>query len=693
MGRDFQRTLDRYDLNRLSENRGSQVWKGEMSVEQTLNTEVTTAFPVAEAVGALPQDEFDALATRWFIVSDLGLTAFSGNDGIHAFVHSLDTTQPKGASEVRLLSRSNEVLASRRTDDSGHVQFEANLARGEGALAPAMLIASDSGGDYAFLSLKVPGFDLTDRGVSGRVVPAGLDAFVYTERGVYRSGETVQVTALVRDGQGMAALDVPLTLVVERPDGVEYRRAVVPDQGLGGRALSAALVSSAPTGTWRVRAFADPKRPPVGEATFLVEDYVPDRIEFDLTSKAKGVSKTSAAEITVDGRFLYGAPAANLELEGEVIVSAASERSGFARYQFGLADEDVETTRQPLENLPATDPNGKASFVVKLAQQPETTRPLEAQVVVRMAEAGGRAVERELTLPVTADGPMIGVKPLFSGRSLGEGENATFDVVFAAPDGTSLARNGLRYELLKVETKYQYYRRDGVWDFEPVKTTKRVADGQIDVAADRPARISVPVQWGNYRIEVSTSDRSGPLTSVGFDAGWYAEASADTPDLLEMALDKSEYVPGESMTVAVTARTAGKVTLNVIGDRLVSTVTQDVAAGTAQLRVPVGNDWGSGAYVVATLRRPLDSRAERMPGRAIGVQWFSINRKARTLALDMSLPALLRPNSALRIPIKVDGLNPGEEARIVVAAVDVGILNLTGYKPPAPDDYYLGQRR
>jgi alpha-2-macroglobulin len=310
-----------------------------------------------------------------------------------------------------------------------------------------------------------------------------------------------------------------------------------------------------------------------------------------------------------------------------------------------------------------------------------------------MAEPGGRAVERKLTLPVIASGPMIGVKPLFSGRSLGEGENATFDGVFAAPAGTSLARSGLRYELLKVDTKYQWYRRDGVWNFEPVKTTKRVADGQIDVAADRPARISLPVQWGRYRLEVSTGDRSGPLTSVGFDAGWYAEASADTPDLLEIALDKPEYVPGENMTVAVTARTAGKITLNVIGDRLVSTVTQDVAAGTARLPVPVGNDWGSGAYVVATLRRPLDSQAERMPGRAIGVQWFSINRKARTLAIDMSLPTLLRPNSALRIPMKVGGLNPGEEARIVVAAVDVGILNLTGYKPPAPDDYYLGQRR
>ncbi len=707
VGRDFQRNLDRYDVERLTETRGAEVWKGEMTVEQTLNTDVTTAFPVGDAIPTLspgvyvmvaqpagtPKDEFEALATQWFIVSDLGLAAFSGNDGIHAFVHSLDTAQPKGAVDIRLLSRNNEVLARKRTSDAGHAQFEANLTRGEGALAPALLIASDAKGDYAFLSLKAPAFDLSDRGVSGRVVPAGLDAFVYSERGVYRSGETVQLTALLRDGQGMAALNVPLTLVVERPDGVEYRRAVVPDQGVGGRALAIPLVSSAPTGTWRVRAFTDPKRPPVGEATFLVEDYVPDRLELALASNAKGVSRTSPAQVTVDGRYLYGAPAAALELEGEVIVAPASERPGFAGYQFGAGDEEVETTRQPLEGLPETDPNGKASFAVTLAKQPATSRPLQAQVIVRMAEAGGRAVERKLTLPVVPGGPMIGVKPLFSGRSLGEGENATFDVVVVSPEGAALARSGVRYELLKVETKYQWYRREGSWDFEPVKTTKRLADGQLDVAADKPARISVPVQWGRYRLELSTADRNGPTTSIGFDAGWYAEASADTPDLLELALDKPEYAAGEAMTVAVTARTAGKLTLNVIGDRLLSTVTQDVAAGTARVRVPVGSDWGSGAYLVATLRRPLDSRSERMPGRAIGVQWFSINRKARTLALDMRLPTQMRPNGALRVPIRVGGLAPGEEARIVVAAVDVGILNLTGYKPPAPDDYYLGQRR
>jgi uncharacterized protein YfaS (alpha-2-macroglobulin family) len=707
LGNEFQRALDKYDLERLADSRGIKVWKGELAVEQTLNAEVTTAFPIDQAVGDLQpgvyvmtaeaagasSERSESLATQWFIVSDLGLSAYSGSDGINVFVHSLASAEPKGTVEVRLLSRANEVLAVKRTDANGRAQFEPGLARGEGALSPAMVIAAEPRGDYAFLSLKAPAFDLSDRGVAGRNVPNGLDAFVYTERGVYRSGETVYVTALLRDAQGIAATGVPLILVVERPDGLEYRRVVTSDQGLGGRSLSVPLNPAASTGTWRVRAFADPKRPAIGEVSFLVEDYVPDRLEFELTASAGKIAKTAPAEVLVEGRFLYGAPASGLDLEGELVVGPAKERPGLAGYRFGLADEEVTAERGPLSDLPQTDDKGKASFPVSLDKVPATTRPLEATVIVRMAESGGRAVERKLTLPVVPTGDMIGIKPLFSGRSLGEGEMATFDVLFVAPDGKPLARNGLRYELQKVESRYQWYRRDGSWGYEPMKITRRIADGQLDIAADKPGRIALPVQWGRYRLEVTTGDPNGPVTSVGFDAGWYTEATADTPDMLEIALDKPEYNAGDTMTVAVTARSAGRVTLNIVGDRLITSVTQDVQPGLARVQVPVGRDWGSGAYVVATLRRPLDTEARRMPGRAIGVQWFTVDRKARTLALDMQLPQLQRPNTTLRIPVKIGGLTPGEDARLVVAAVDVGILNLTNYKPPAPDDYYLGQRR
>lgn len=707
LGRDFQTNLYRYDLERLGKQHGAKVWSGELSVESPLNADVTTAFPIGEAVGDLKpgvyvmaaqaagpksEESYDEVATQWFIVSDLGLAAMSGNDGIAVFVNSLATTDFKAGTEVRLIARNNEVLAVRTTDAAGMARFEAGLARGEGGLAPALVVASDPSGDYAFLNLKSPAFDLTDRGVAGRPAATGLDAFVYTERGVYRTGETVHITSLLRDARGIAVVGVPLTLVIERPDGVEYRRTMVADQGAGGRSLSVPIVASASTGTWRVHAFTDPKRPAVGEATFMVEDYVPDRIEFDLATTSATLSRTEPAAVTVDGRFLYGAPASGLDLEGELAIAPAKERPGLPGYQFGLADDEAKAERKPLENLPTTDVAGKARFPVALADLPETTRALQADIIVRMSEAGGRAVERKLTLPIAAAATMIGVKPLFSGRSLGEGETAGFDVIVAAPDGKMQSRSGLRYELLKIERRYQWYRQEGRWEYEPVQSTQRVADGSLDVAADKPGRIAVPVTWGRYRLQVTTDDPNGPTTSVQFDAGWYADTSANTPDVLEIALDKAEYRPGDTMTVAVTARTAGKITLSVIGDRLLTTTTADVQAGLVRLPLTVGGDWGTGAYVVATLRRPLDVAASRMPGRALGVQWFAIDRAARTLTVDMKLPNLMRPNGTLRVPVKLGGLNPGDDARIAVAAVDVGILNLTNYKPPAPEDYYLGQR-
>jgi alpha-2-macroglobulin len=708
IGSDFQQSLSPYQLSDLGDERGVKVWSGELATAATLNQDVTTAFPVDQALGDLQpgvyvmtaaakgpgSDDGGQLATQWFIVSDLGLTAFSGNDGIHVFVNSLASTDAVAKAEVRLIARNNEILATRKTDESGHALFEAGLARGEGGLSPAMLTVTSDKADYAFVSLKTDAFDLSDRGVSGRAVPAGADVFVYAERGVYRSNETVYLTALLRDGQGNAVTGSPLTMVIERPDGVEFRRAVLADQGAGGRNMAVSLNSAVPTGTWRVRAFTDPKASPVGGTSFMVEDYVPERIEFDLSSKEKAIEAQAPVELKVNGHFLYGAPASGLQLEGDMLVAPATERPGYAGYQFGVDDEETASNeRTPIENLPEVDANGVATFPVSLAKAPASTRPQEAQIFIRMAEAGGRAVERKLVLPVAPPAAMIGVKPLFGDKNVAEGDKASFDVVFASPDGKPLVRDGLRYELLKVESRYQWYRQNSSWDYEPVKTTTRVADGDLTISADKPSRVTLSPQTGRYRLDVKSNEADGPLTSVQFDVGWYSDGRADTPDLLETSIDKPEYQSGDTMVVSVNARSAGKLTINVLGDRLLTTQTSDVKEGTAQVRIPVGKDWGAGAYVVATLRRPLDTAAQRMPGRAIGLKWFGIDKKARTLAVNLSPPALVRPGSTLKIPVKLGGLSPGEDAKIVVAAVDVGILNLTNYKPPAPDDYYLGQRR
>ena len=146
---------------------------------------------------------------------------------MHAFVRSLAAARPVTGASVKLVARNNEILATATTDANGYARFPVGQTRGEGGLQPAILVAENGAGEYAFLDLTTNAFDLSDRGVKGREAPGPLDGYVYTDRGVYRPGEDVFLTALVRDRVGHAAT-LPVTLIVTRPDGVEHRRFTLP---------------------------------------------------------------------------------------------------------------------------------------------------------------------------------------------------------------------------------------------------------------------------------------------------------------------------------------------------------------------------------------------------------------------------------------------------------------------------------
>ncbi|HEX4768706.1 MAG TPA: alpha-2-macroglobulin [Lichenihabitans sp.] len=706
-GDDFLNQLYGDRLDSIAESEGAKVWSGSLAVEQRLNEDVTTAFPVLEAVGrmepgvyvmqARPHTDVDTgrdngpRPTQWFVVSDLGLTALSGQGGVTAIVRSLGEAKPMPRVAVKLVAKNNEVLGTVPTDAEGIARFDPGLSRGTGGNQPALIAATTPAGDYNFLDLAQAPFDLTDRGVQGRPAPKGVDGFLYTERGVYRPGETVYITALVRDTAGGAAAGLPLTLVVTRPDGVEDKRVAIADAGLGGHALALPLLPSAATGTWRIAAYLDPKGEAIGEASFLVDDYLPERLAFDLNADQAMLAPGEAAKIATVTRFLYGAPGGGLEITGESVVEAAKTPAwpSLAGYETGLSDETVESVTTPLPDKVMTDAKGLATVGVPVPDV-AATRPTEAKIVLRVGEPGGRAIERSVTLPIRPKTALIGVKKTFG--ALSAGSAASFDVVTVDPDGKRGARVGLHWSLYRLDNDYQWYMDGGHWAYERVKATRRIADGTLATAADAPAAISAPVGSGQHRLDISSGDPSLPPTSITFDVGWSAEASAPTPDLLDVTLDRKDYAPGDALHVAVHARFAGEATLAVANSRVRALKTVDLRAGDNTIDLPVGTDWGTGAYALVMAHRPLDAKAKRMPGRALGVAWFSIDAADRDLAVAIDVPEKTRPRAPLTIPIKLTGVEPGEEAEVTVSAVDVGILNLTRYETPKPGAFFFGQQ-
>ncbi|TIU66303.1 MAG: hypothetical protein E5W13_32860, partial [Mesorhizobium sp.] len=136
------------------------------------------------------------------------------------------------------------------------------------------------------------------------------------------------------------------------------------------------------------------------------------------------------------------------------------------------------------------------------------------------------------------------------------------------------------------------------------------------------------------RLEIETSDPEGPATSYEFDAGWYVSSTTtETPDGLEIALDKDNYAAGEVAKLKVSPHFAGELLVTIGADKLLKTVTASVPADGSTIDIPVGDDWGAGAYVTATLFRPGDAQETRMPARAIGVKWLKVDPGSKKLAV------------------------------------------------------------
>jgi uncharacterized protein YfaS (alpha-2-macroglobulin family) len=708
---DFLKPIDSSRAGEIASQDGAKVWSGTMDVASALNQDVVTDFPLLDAVGKLEPgiyvvtarpwkgaanpaggeaDETVQLAAQWMVVSDLGLTAISGDDGVHALVQSLGSAGPLAGVELRLVARNNEVLATKTTGADGRVDFDPGLSRGKGGSAPGLLVATLTG-DYGFLSLAQNAFDLSDRGVTGRDPPAGLDVFLYTERGVYRSGETVFATALLRDAKGVAKSGLPLTLVVKRPDGVEYRRATLPDQGLGGRAYAVPLLPGSAAGKWSIEAYADPKGESIGRVEFMLQDYVPERLDFTLHPAKPVVDPGQPVAFSLDARFLYGAPASGLDVTGAIRLQVVegAELAGFPGYVAGFADDDFTTIENQFSDKVQTDDKGHADLSVELPEG-ASTRPLQAKLIVDVGEPGGRTVERTLVLPVRSKGVTVGVKKDFD-ASLSAGDVAAFEAIAVAPDGARIARKGAAWSLYQVTNDYQWFNADGRWSYESVKSSKRVASGTIDIGADAPAKFSGRVGWGAHRLDFKTLD--GEQTSVAFDVGWSGTAGADTPDNVVVTLDKTNYTAGEEAKLRIASAFPGKAAIALVGDKIERFIDVDLVSGDNVVPFAVGGDWGPGAYAVALTHRPLDVGAKRMPGRALGVAWFAIDPGSHTLDVKLDAPQLARPRQSMTLPIHLAGLTPGEEAHVTVSAVDVGILNLTGFKTPDPGGYFFGQRK
>jgi uncharacterized protein YfaS (alpha-2-macroglobulin family) len=707
---------------------GQKVWSGTVPVKGDAGQRTVTVFPLGavlkemkpggyviharDASGARglkkvegEEDESasrSAQARRWIIFTDMALSTYTGSDGVDVVVRSLKNAKTLSGVKVSLVAANGESLATVSSDASGHARFAKPLLEGKEGMRAKMLMAYGSLGDLAVLDLERSPIDLSQQGIGGRNDPNAsttegrtantlVDSYVYADRGIYRPGETVHLIALMRDREA-AATNRKGTLVITRPSGTEFKRIAFDKSSGGYVAQDIALPRTAPRGRWAAKVLIEGVDQPAGQMAFSVEDFAPQRLAVDADAQANrpiGAGETRAINLTA--RFLYGAPGAGLQTQGESRISAdPNPFPQFKNYEFG--DQQTAFQEKVSETISTiTDGAGKAVINISSADAGDTAVPLKAVFTGSVFEPGGRPVRESVFLKLLP-------KPLYLGVKIDQGDAAngrdapiSLDIIAVDSKGARTAANGVTWTLIAENWNYDWFQQDGRWQWRRTSRDVAVDTGSGPISANGSLHKNRRLGWGDYRLEVVGP--SGAKTVIKFAAGWGSSAKDDdAPDLVRVSAGTKTYAQGDTVDLTLKAPYEGEAQIAVATDRVIDFQTIHVGPNGTTVRLKSNAAWGGGAYVMVSVVQPRDPVASPKPRRAMGVAYVSLDPRDRKLSVDIGTPVKLDSKTPVEIPVKVQGLSLGQRARVTVAAVDEGILRLTKFDSPDPVKWYFGKR-
>ena len=620
------------------------------------------------------------------VVSDLAVTAKMGrNDVVDVYVYQLSDAKPASGAEVTAYNYQMQPIVKGNVDNKGHVQMQCPNK-------PVYIIATDRKGSKSVIKLNDGNSLSYSRfNVDGEPVEKGVVGFAYSNRGVWRPGDELQINLMLADVDGQLPDNYPVVLEVTDALGRLYAKQVNTKPLNGIYCYTVPTNPSDETGLWTARF-------KVGTAVITknlrVETVKPNRLEikFELPEV---VYLTRPEKVTLSSKWLNGLKATGLKAEVDVTVhEGTTQFKGFENYCFDNDAERFETTEFTLLSGPLSN-DGVANVSFDPLKNLSSQHMLNAVFTTKVFEKGGDFSIASFKAKLSPCSRYVGVELPETTSKYGSYYDTDKDWVFnvaVVNDNGKIcnATISLDYALYKLDS-YWWWSSEDEYELQryvsgtyknPVKNGTLTCTGNTSVKFNIPER-----QWGSYLLVIS--DKQGGHTFakvISFDWGYgHSSSASGAPAQLSMKATAENYQVGDKVVVTFPANDKAKALVTVeANDKVMQTYFLENLGEEGKVEFTATADMIPNIYVYVALIQPHDA-ANSLPIRLYGVIPVKVEDKKLQLQPDIIAPE--SSNTKKTVEVKIGEANK-QAMTYTIAVVDEGILGLTNYITPNPYRYF-----
>lgn len=621
----------------------------------------------------------DKFIEQCILATNVGMIAKKGPDNsVSVFATDLRTAKPVSGATVELYGYQQQLLAKTTTDGEGKAVF-ADAKK-------AYIAVARSGKEANYLKLEDGNsLSLSKFDVSGADVTDGLRGFLYGERGVWRPGDSIHLSFILKEEDGKSLPQgFPITLEVRNSLSQQIVKETVTKNPSNFYVFNFKTDDDAVTGSYEAVVNC-------GNASFRktlrVENIKPNRLKiFAEFNKGTLTSKGNVMRIT--SSWLHGAKAANLKYHvSRSLKPAELNFDKFKGYTFSnVKAADFDGYMQQVGEGVLNE-NGQGSISDEFLSNSWRTYPnkMRAFYEVKVFEKGGAFSVDGFHIDVCPYEYYLGLKlPETDGRCLEVDKPHTVDLVAVTNKGELDSKSHkIAVRLFKLKWQYWYDSDNYISDYN-----SQVLCGDtlmINGKAQFTFQVSYP-DWGRYMVEVRDMT-SGVCASEIFYMDW-PDSFGRSPMLsqgstvVELSSDKTVYNVGETVKVNIPAPEDSRALISIeTASKVIRNQWINTKAGNTEFEFKVDEKMVPGVYVFVTLLQPHGQTVNDLPIRMYGVLPVNVEDKKTKLEPVISMPDKIEAESEVQITVSE---KDSKTMTYTIALVDDGILDLTHFKTPDP---------